>query len=130
MNSSKLYKAIIWLTALVWLVNGLFCKILNLVPRHKEIVAAILGEEHSGLLTVLIGVAEILMAVWILSGIKRRESAIFQIVIISTMNLLEFFLTPELLLWKRFNLIFAIGFMVLIGYNEFVLRKNIENEIS
>jgi hypothetical protein len=37
--------------AAVWLVNGVWCKILDGVPRHREIVARILGEEHSLLLT-------------------------------------------------------------------------------
>ncbi|WP_420459075.1 hypothetical protein [Neolewinella sp.] len=38
--------------ALIWLTNGLYCKVLNLVPRHQEIVAAILGPAHARELTV------------------------------------------------------------------------------
>ena len=33
-----------YLIAAVWLANGLFCKVLNLVPRHQQIVARILGK--------------------------------------------------------------------------------------
>ncbi|MBL9170823.1 MAG: hypothetical protein JNN07_24030 [Verrucomicrobiales bacterium] len=48
----------------VWLVNGMYCKVLDGVPRHRWIVARILGEDHSLFLTRLIGIAEIAMAVW------------------------------------------------------------------
>jgi hypothetical protein len=40
-----------YVIATVWLVNGLYCKILNGVPRHQEIVCRILGFQYSALLT-------------------------------------------------------------------------------
>src|ERR1700746_1617244 len=89
--------------ATVWLANGLFCKVLNLVPRHREIVARIIGSEHADVLTKLIGCSEMVMALWIISGFKSRLNAITQVVIIATMNTLEFILAPDLLLWGRFN---------------------------
>ena len=110
--------------AAVWLANGLFCKVLNLVPRHQKIVERILGTSRGRLLTVAIGFSEIAMAVWILSGVMTRLNAITQIVIIGAMNALEFVLAPDLLLWKRFNALFAFLFMLLIFYNEFYLRNN------
>lgn len=55
--------------SLVWLINGLFCKVLDFVPRHELIVSRILGTEYASIFTKLIGIAEILMVVWILSGI-------------------------------------------------------------
>ena len=67
---------------------------LNLVPRHHEIVARILGNEHARLLTLLIGVAEIGMGVWILSGIRKRLNVVAQLFVIAAMNSLEFFLVP------------------------------------
>ena len=112
-----------YLTAAVWIANGLFCKLLNVVPRHQEIVARILGNEYAGLLTKAIGVSEIAMAIWIISWIKPRLSAITQIIIIAAMNVLEFILAPDLLLWGRFNLLFAIMFIILIYLNEFYLRN-------
>ena len=75
--------------AAVWLINGLVCKILDLVPRHREIVARILGEEHAFALTRVIGVAEVLMAVWVASGVFSRLNAASQIFIILTMNAIE-----------------------------------------
>ena len=111
--------------ALVWLVNGLFCKVLNLVPRHRQIVAAILGSDYSRLITISVGFAEIGMAVWILSGIRSRLNAVIQILVIAIMNTLEFLLVPDLLLWGKANAFFAFLFILLIYYNEFHLGKKI-----
>jgi len=111
--------------AIVWIGNGLFCKVLNLVPRHQEIVGRILGNDHSRLLTLFIGLSEILMAVWILSGLWTRLNSVMQIFIIATMNTLEFFLAPDLLLWGKANAVFAFMFIFLIYYNEFHLNKKI-----
>jgi len=112
-----------YLIAAVWIANGLFCKVLNLVPRHQEIVARITGTAHAGVLTRLIGFAEITMAIWIISGIKTKLNAITQVVVIATMNSLEFILVPDLLLWGRFNALFAFLFILLILYNEFYFRN-------
>ena len=113
-----------YLKAAVWIANGLFCKVLNLVPRHQEIVARIIGNDHAGILTRAIGFSEMAMAVWILSGIKPKLNAITQVVIIATMNGLEFIMAPDLLLWGRFNAVFAALFCFLILFNEFYLRNN------
>jgi uncharacterized membrane protein YphA (DoxX/SURF4 family) len=123
MKHPTLYRILIWCIALVWLANGLFCKLLNLVPRHEQIVARILGAEHATLFTRLIGISEICMAVWIVSGIWRRLNAVAQMLIIATMNTIEFILAPDLLLWGKFNSLFAFLFILLIGYTEFGLNK-------
>lgn len=117
-----LNKVFTFLIAAVWLANGLFCKVLNRVPRHQEIVGRILGSEHADLLTKTIGVAEIAMAVWIVSGYWSRVNTLMQVAIIGTMNLLEFFLVPDLLLWGRFNLLFAFLFIGVILCNEYYLK--------
>jgi hypothetical protein len=109
--------------ATVWIANGLFCKVLNLVPRHQEIVARILGNDYARLMTLLIGLSEIGMAVWILSGMWTRLNAVTQILVIATMNSLEFFLVPDLLLWGKLNAFFAFLFILLIYFNEFRLNK-------
>lgn len=107
------------LVALVWLVNGLLCKVLALVPRHEAIVARILGPAHAGVLTRLIGVAEIGMAAWVVSGIARRWCALAQIVLVLTMNALEAWLAPDLLLWGRANAVFAVLFALLLYVHAF-----------
>lgn len=117
------------LIALVWLINGLFCKVLHMVPRHQQIVARILGGSHAQAITFAIGLAEIGMAVWIISNYKNRLAAAVQIFLISTMNLLEFWLAPDLLLWGRWNLLFAFLFILLIYINVFVVyrRRSLSN---
>jgi hypothetical protein len=114
---------------IVWIANGLFCKVLNLVPRHQEIVARILGNGQAALLTRVIGFSEIAMALWILSGFQTRLNAITQVTIIAVMNMLEFFLVPDLLLWGRFNLLFAFLFILLILYNEFYIRQKLNQQL-
>ena len=101
--------------AAVWLVNGVWCKLLDGVPRHEEIVARILGEAHAPLLTRLIGAAEVAMAAWIASGIARRAGAVAQIATVLTMNLLEFALVPDLLLFGRANLLVALAYCMLVA---------------
>ncbi len=106
-----------YLIALVWLANGLLCKVLLLVPRHAAIVARILGPAHAGVLTRLIGVGEIGIAVWVLSGIRPRWCAWAQIALILSMNTLEAVLAPDLLLWGRLNAVFAVLFCGLIYFH-------------
>lgn len=106
---------------MVWFINGFLCKVLNLVPRHQEIVGRILGEQHAWFFTKAIGVSEILMVVWVLSRIKSRISAVFQMAIVGAMNILEFILVPDLLLFGKMNIVFAFIFIVLIYVNEFIL---------
>ncbi len=107
---------------LVWVVNGLYCKILDGVPRHEMIVARILGDTYAAVLTKAIGISELLMAVWILSRIAPRLCAITQIVIVMLMNVLELLLAPDLLLFGRLNIVWASVFCAVVYLNEFVIR--------
>jgi hypothetical protein len=63
------------------------------------------------------------MAVWILTRITPRLNAALQIVIVLTMNALEALLVPELLLFGRWNALFALLFCLLIAYDAFRLEK-------
>lgn len=119
-----------WFIAFVWIVNGFICKLLNLVPRHQQIVARILGDEHARLFTVLIGVAEVAMALWILAGTWKRLNVFLQILTIAVMNTLEFFLVPDLLLWGKMNAFFAAIFIGIIYYNEFWSAKKLSKHLS
>lgn len=120
----SLYKIINYLIAAAWLINGFFCKVLHLVPRHEFIVARILGDQYAKQITITIGVLEIGIAIWIITDIKKKLNAVIQIVIIAAMNILEFILAPDLLLWGRWNLFFALLFISLIYYNKFILREH------
>lgn len=120
MPDKKIHTLLRYGIATVWIANGLFCKVLHLVPRHEQIVARIIGADYAAPLTMLIGVAEILMAIWILSGIKTRWNAMVQIAVVTVMNILEFILVPDLLLWGRANALFALLFILVVYWNEFV----------
>ena len=85
-------------TAAVWLVFGVVFKILDLVPRHRLIVASVVGEAAAGPVTFLIGGAEAVMGLWILSGIRPRACAATQTIAIATMNALELSMARDLLL--------------------------------
>jgi hypothetical protein len=112
--------------SLVWLVNGLVCKVLGFVPRHEMIVARILGNEYAYAATKFIGVMETLMFVWVISRIQKRLCAVTQIILVAAMNLMEFILVPDLLLFGKFNSMIAFLFICLIYYNEFVLNARME----
>ena len=128
MKTRKIFKILTFCIATVWILNGLFCKILNLVPRHEQIVAQILGGDYSRELTILIGLSEILMAIWVLSKFKTRLNAITQITIVGLMNFLEFILVPDLLLWGKLNSLFAFLFILVIYFNEFYWNKKITQQ--
>ena len=130
MKSATVYKWLNYCIAFVWFINGFFCKMLNLVPRHKEIVGRILNTDQTSYITFLIGSGEVLMAIWILLRIRPGLNAITQIILIAIMNTLEFILAPDLLLWGKLNSVFATLFIILIGYNEFYLNKKLTRRTS
>jgi hypothetical protein len=103
----------------VWLVNGVWCKIMDGVPRHREIVARILGEDDSLLLTRLIGTGEVVMALWILSGIRWKWSCAAQIAAVVMMNVIEFFVVPDMLLFGRFNSLVALAYIMVVAWAGF-----------
>ncbi|MEQ8713076.1 MAG: DoxX-like family protein [Cyclobacteriaceae bacterium] len=126
-SQTALHKLLYMIIALVWLINGLLCKVLDLVPRHERIVAEILSVEYSRPLTVLIGISEIVMALWVISRFRSGLSASLQMALVLTMNILEIILVPKLLLWGRLNIIFALAFILIVYYNEFILGKRLKD---
>ena len=105
--------------AAVWLGNGLFAKVLDLVPRHRMIVGRIVGERHSRLITVLIGTAEIIMAVWIVTGILPMINSLVQVTVIAAMNIIEFLLVRDLLLFGKLNALVALLFITIVLWRGF-----------
>jgi hypothetical protein len=103
------------LIAAVWLVMGLGAKVLGLAPRHREIVARILGEDHAGTLTLLIGLGEVFLAGWILSGRYPRLCVAAQVGLVAMMNVIEFTIARDLLLFGGWNLLVAVAFMVFVA---------------
>ncbi len=124
MINAKIHQILTLFIASVWFINGFFAKVLNFVPRHEHIVSRILGEDQSFLIIKIIGFAEVMMAIWILSRFKSRLNAVIQIIVVAAMNILEFIFAPDLLLWGGLNAFVAFMFISIIYYNEFVLSKN------
>jgi hypothetical protein len=104
--------------------------VFNLVPRHEQIVARILNYNYSRPLTILIGLAEIIMAIWVLTKFKSKLNAVTQMIIVAAMNIIEFILVPDLLLWGKLNIIFAFLFIGLVYYNGFILNKKPNQQIT
>lgn len=119
---NTIYAVLTFCITMIWLINGLWCKVLGFVPRHQDIIANILSPSHARVFTILIGISEIGMAFWIISGYKRKGNALLQMLIIGIMNTLEFFLVPDMLLWGRFNAVFALLLIALIYVNEFYIN--------
>ena len=94
------------------------------MPRHQEIVARILGDEYAAAITRVIGVLEVLMVIWILSGYRSKLNAVIQITIILLMNIIELLLAKDLLLFGAANIVFAFLFSLLIYYYAFRLKGN------
>ncbi len=86
------------LIASVWIFHGLYSKLLDGIPRHGLIVARILGDSLAEIATPLIGIGEILMGCWVLSGRYRRSAAALQTLALIPMNTIEIILAPDLLL--------------------------------
>ncbi len=107
---------------LIWFLNGFYCKLLNLVPRHELIVARILGPEHAALFTRLIGLAEIGMAIWVISTYRSRLCTIVQVVVILVMNIIELIKARDLLLFGSGNIFLATGLTALILWTEYIRR--------
>lgn len=118
-NTSRPVPAFRLSFAAVWLVNGVWCKILDGVPRHREIVGRILGEDHALLLTRMIGASEVVMAVWILTGIRWKWSCAAQMAAVLLMNVIEFLVVPDLLLFGRFNSLVALAYITLVAWAGF-----------
>ena len=70
-----------WLVALVWLASGLGAKVLGLVPRHREIVARVLGDEHAlawtrlGMSRWMVESSESLASAWASPAVSPRSTS-------------------------------------------------------
>jgi uncharacterized membrane protein YphA (DoxX/SURF4 family) len=107
------------LATIVWFVFGSIFKVVGAVPRHREIVAEILGDDIAPLITVLIGLAETALGLWFLVGFLPRTCAIFQTVAIVSMNTLELIYARPLLLAPVPMVILNAVFLALVWYAAF-----------
>ncbi len=84
--------------ALVWLLFGLLFKALDAVPRHRQIVARVVGTERAGAILWLVALTEIGLGGWMLVGHQLRLCMVIQTALIAAMNTLELWKACDLLL--------------------------------
>jgi hypothetical protein len=82
--------------AAVWLYEGLWCKLLRGQPHELEVVESVpyFGPRVGALFLQVLGVIEVLLAIWVLSGIAPVWCALAQTVLLVTLN-------ANGLLWAR-----------------------------
>lgn len=103
------------LIAAVWITFGLYFKLLNQVPRHRQIVARVLGPRFARL-TPLIGLAEILLGLWALTRHHKIPAASIMTAAILTMNTLELLKAKDLLLAPKTMLLANALFLTVIWF--------------
>lgn len=72
----------------VWLYEGLWCKLLGRDPNQLTIVEAVprFGPKVGALFLKLLGLVELSMAIWVLSGIAKVPCAIAQTLLLVSLN--------------------------------------------
>jgi len=80
----------------VWLYEGLWCKILGRAKLEAQVVAAVpaIGAQFGPLLLKALGVVEVLLAAWVMSGIYPGACAIAETALLAVLNI-------NGLLWAR-----------------------------
>ena len=74
--------------AAVWLYEGLWCKLLRGEPREFEVVKAVprYGPRFGVAFLMALGVTEVTIAAWVLSGVSPLLCAIAQTVLLVSLN--------------------------------------------
>jgi hypothetical protein len=99
--------------ATVWLVHGLYNKLLGGSPRHLAIVQSVPGLDGriGELVLSAVGVLEVAIALWVLSQRAPRPCAATQTLALLSMNTIELTYARDLLLWPAglvpMNLVFS-----------------------
>jgi uncharacterized protein YqjF (DUF2071 family)/uncharacterized membrane protein YphA (DoxX/SURF4 family) len=89
------------LVASVWLLHGLFNKLLHGSPRHLQIVQSVPGLSGAAGQRVLtaVGLLEVGIALWVFSGWAAHCCAAVQTILLLSMNAIELTVARPLLLW-------------------------------
>jgi hypothetical protein len=82
--------------AAVWLYEGLWCKVLGRAPLQSQVVQAVpgIGPLLGGTFLKLLGVVEVSLALWVISGVAPGLCAIAQTALLVALN-------ANGLLWAR-----------------------------
>jgi DoxX-like family/Uncharacterized conserved protein (COG2071) len=107
-----------WFVAAVWLVHGLYNKLAGGSPRHLAIVQSVPGlhgrRGRSALTAV--GVFEVGIALWVLSGWRPVPCAATETAALLAMNALELTFARHLLLWPAGLVPLNVVFLSLAWY--------------
>jgi DoxX-like family len=87
--------------AAIWIVMGFGFKVLNWVPRHRAIVAHIMGQRFATPLTIAIGLGETAIGVWMATGYHAVTCVALQTALVVVMNAIELGRVRHLLLSPR-----------------------------
>ncbi len=79
----------------MWLYHGLWCKLLGHAPEQARIVDAAPGGGNIALM--LIGIAEVTLATWIIAGRAPRVAAATQTILLIAMNAAGLWFAPQLI---------------------------------
>jgi uncharacterized membrane protein YphA (DoxX/SURF4 family) len=74
--------------AAVWLYEGLWCKLLRGQPHELEVVEAVpyFGPRFGALFLMALGVLEVALGAWVLTGIEPWWCALVQTLLLVTLN--------------------------------------------
>jgi uncharacterized membrane protein YphA (DoxX/SURF4 family) len=117
LSRNRLHLVLRILIGSVWVFHGLYSKLLDGIPRHRLIVARVLGDDLATVATRAVGVGEILLGIWALSHRWPRACAAVQTLAIVTMNTLEISRAPDLLISAPGMVAVNLAFLSLSWYS-------------
>lgn len=99
----------------VWLYEGLWCKLLRGEPREFEVVKAVprYGPRFGVPFLIALGLVEVVIAIWVLSGVAPLLCAIVQTVLLVTLNANGLIWSRHLIHDPRGMLVKNFAFLVL-----------------
>lgn len=101
--------------AAVWLYEGLWCKLLDGEPRQKDVVAAVpkYGPAVGRAFLQVLGVVEVILAIWVLWGFAPLACAIAQTALLVCLNTCGICFARHLIHDPPGMLVKNFGFLVL-----------------
>lgn len=93
--------------AVVWLYEGLWCKVLGMMPSQLAIVVELpgLSRERAQRLLKSVGAVEIFLGVWVLTGVHPGWCALGEVMLLLVMN-------ANALMWARHLVFDPVGMML------------------
>lgn len=115
-NTKKVQWFLTVLIGSVWVFHGLYSKVAGGIPRHRQIVERILGEGIAESATLVIGILEVLLGLWIFTRLWRKTCATLQTLALVSMNFLEILLAKDLLVSAAGMVALNLMFLTLVWY--------------